>query len=189
MRILVLTNDVYLKRKIELELGDENEIYNSSEQGSFDALIYDADSGIDKPNGEFKALVLTRNEKIENAHVLPLSIGAVKKLLSEANTSPLILYPETKTAELFKKSIKLTAHEYALLDLLYRGGTSFTSREKISEEVWQGAADGLINIYIHYLREKLETAGEKIIISSRKHGYKINPNYLGLSTEREESVL
>ena len=32
-------------------------------------------------------------------------------------------------------------------------------------------------MYVHYLREKLER-GEKIIISSRNHGYKIDAKYL-----------
>ena len=35
-----------------------------------------------------------------------------------------------------------------------------------------------MNVYIHYLREKLEADGEKIILSSRSHGYKIDEKYL-----------
>ena len=55
----------------------------------------------------------------------------------------------------------------------------YTSREEIAKKVWGDASDGLINIYVHYLREKLEIGGEKIILSSRKGGYRIDKKYLG----------
>ena len=55
----------------------------------------------------------------------------------------------------------------------------FVSREEILSQVWNGDADcGIINVYIHYLREKIEH-GEKIILSSRKQGYCIDEKYLG----------
>ena len=41
-----------------------------------------------------------------------------------------------------------------------------------------GADEGVLNVYVHYLREKLERGGEKIIISSRGLGYKIDEKYL-----------
>ena len=41
------------------------------------------------------------------------------------------------------------------------------------------ADEKTVNVYIHYLREKLESGGEKIIISSRNMGYKIDSKYLG----------
>ena len=57
-------------------------------------------------------------------------------------------------------------------------------REEILSTVWGGEADsGVINVYIHYLREKLEVCGEKIILSSRKCGYKIDEKYLGEVTQ------
>ena len=34
-----------------------------------------------------------------------------------------------------------------------------------------------MNVYVHYLREKLEYNGEKVIISSRKNGYKIDERF------------
>jgi DNA-binding response OmpR family regulator len=38
--------------------------------------------------------------------------------------------------------------------------------------------EGLINVYVHYLREKLEVGGEKIINSSRKNGYAIDEKFI-----------
>ena len=52
--------------------------------------------------------------------------------------------------------------------------------------VWGDGADGgVLNVYIHYLREKLEAGGEKIILSSRKQGYKIVEKYLKNGGKRD----
>ena len=86
---------------------------------------------------------------------------------------------EEKCVLLFGEKIKLTELEYALFSLLYKR-QSFVSREEILASVWHGEADGgIINVYVHYLREKLEKGGEKIILSSRKLGYGISENFLG----------
>ena len=64
------------------------------------------------------------------------------------------------------------------MHLLCSADGEFVSREEILHSVWSGDADpGIINVYVHYLREKLED-GEKIIVSSRKNGYKIDGRYL-----------
>ena len=61
------------------------------------------------------------------------------------------------------------------------GGGEFVSRDELSRAVWgEGADGGILNVYIHYLREKLESKGEKVIISSRRGGYKIDGKYLGV---------
>jgi two-component system OmpR family response regulator len=52
------------------------------------------------------------------------------------------------------------------------------SREVILDRVWHGDADGgIVNVYIHYLREKLETEGERIILASRGRGYSLTEKY------------
>ena len=72
----------------------------------------------------------------------------------------------------------MTELEAALLALLISADGDFVSREEILKRVWQNDADpGIINVYIHYLREKIER-GEKIILSSRKRGYGIDEKYL-----------
>ena len=69
---------------------------------------------------------------------------------------------------------------FSLFNLLYSRKGEFVSRDEILALVWNGKADkGILNVYVHYLREKLEKNGEKIILSSRNYGYKINEKYLG----------
>ena len=85
-----------------------------------------------------------------------------------------------RCAILYGERIKLTEVEFSLLSLLYSHGGKYVSRDEVLNKIWNGEADGgVINVYIHYLREKLEKHGEKIILSSRKNGYCIDEKFLG----------
>lgn len=176
MRVYVLTKDKYFKRWAELELGQDTELSDNTE--GCDALIIDADSASEATPYARNVIRLSRSGK-DGCLSFPLQRGRLRELISTEDLPLLALIPDERSATVGKRRIKLTAHEYSLLSLLISGGEEFTSRERISREVFGEATDGLINIYIHYLREKLETGGERIVISSRKLGYKINEKYLG----------
>ena len=94
-----------------------------------------------------------------------------------ARSAPLVLSEDEKCAFLFGEKIALTELEFELLSkLMERDG--FTSREELLSALWQDEATGsVLNVYIHYLREKLEVGGEKIIVSSRRQGYRINEKF------------
>ena len=175
MRVCIITNDKYLKRSIALALDGAAEICDADE---CDMYIYDCDFGLPVPQDDKRIITVSRLD-VSYALRIPMPIDAWKKLIADNSTASLSLVPGEKAAALCGKRIKLTSHEYALLSLLIDGGGNYTERKTISDKVFGGAGDGLINIYIHYLREKLEKDGEKIIISSRKQGYKINEKYLG----------
>ena len=72
-------------------------------------------------------------------------------------------------------TIGLTAREYALLELLMKHAREVVSRERILATVWrdqQGAASNVIEVYIRYLRQKLEAEGGKRLIHTvRGRGY------------------
>ena len=118
---------------------------------------------------------MSRTENCELS--LPFTEGRLLRAVStDATAAPITL--TNRCAYLHGKEIKLTEVEYSLLSLLLsRGG--FVSREELIRAVWgEGADGGVLNVYVHYLREKLEFFGEKIIISSRGLGYKIDEKYL-----------
>jgi two-component system, OmpR family, response regulator MprA len=73
------------------------------------------------------------------------------------------------------RSINLTAREYALLVHLLEHRGQVLSREHILQQVWhdqQGAASNVIEVYVRYLRQKLEEGGEKRLIHTvRGQGY------------------
>ena len=100
---------------------------------------------------------------------------------SGGRASARLIVDEGSTTVLFdKKEIHLTEVEHRLLLEIYRAGGEYVSRERLQEAVWgDGATNGVLSVYIHYLREKLEASGEKVIASSRGGGYKIQEKYLG----------
>jgi DNA-binding response OmpR family regulator len=73
------------------------------------------------------------------------------------------------------RAIALTVREYQLLLLLIRQAGRVVRREQILREIWDdqpGAASNVIEVYVRYLRQKLEEGGEKRIIHTvRGQGY------------------
>lgn len=175
MRILVITDDKYLYRKAELELAS-HEILSTDTAAHPDLIIYDKDSLLPCPEAE---RIITLSRSTDADYTIPLPLDALTEIIAERKvTSRLTLKKEASAAILDGKLIKLTAHEYSLLSLLISGGKEFTPREKIEKEIFPELSCGMINVYIHYLREKLETSNEKIVLSSRKYGYKINEKFI-----------
>ncbi len=169
-RVLVLSADMYLVQKIRLELEGEFECVT---EGDADILLADADTVERIPSG---AITMSRNAQADIS--LPFRLGQVRELLMPKAPEALAL--GDKCAILDGRSIKLTDVEFALLKAIYARGGGYVKREELLDEVWGGNADGgVINVYIHYLREKLEKSGERVILASRGEGYRINEKLLG----------
>ena len=84
---------------------------------------------------------------------------------------------DTYTRQAIRKGrvIQLTAKEYDLLELFMRHPKQVLNREVIFERVWGydfGGESNVLDVYIRYLREKIETKGESRLISTiRGVGY------------------
>lgn len=181
MRIVGIdTSDAYLLRRIELELWGIYKtvrITNVYDVRECDAIIRDIDTGSDF-DIDCRLITVSRTH---NADItLPASTGIFAEILTlESSSARLTINSETHTAQMGERTVRLTEIEFSLLSLLVSGKGSFISREQIRNNVWQGKAeDGSINIYVHYLREKLEADGERVILSSRKSGYAIDKRFL-----------
>ena len=169
-RVLILTTDGYLFQKIRLELDGD---FECTSTGMADIVIADADTVEKIPTG---ALTMSRRGAAD-IH-LPFKLGQLKERLMPKEISALSL--GDKCALLDGKAIRLTDVEFALFKAIYSRGGRYVSREELLMEVWGGSADGgVINVYVHYLREKLEAGGERVILASRGEGYKINEKFLG----------
>ena len=185
MRISFITSDRYLFRYAELMLKEKATVIMDFDP-SADIIIYDCESGLELPPTSMHVVKISRNE-IADTISIPLPHTFFKELISTTKQrAHLSLSSDGKHAFVKEKTVKLTAHEFSLLSLLIDGGDNYTTREEIAKKIWGEASDGLINIYIHYLREKLETGGEKIIVCSRKYGYKINNAYLKSQSSSEK---
>ncbi len=125
---------------------------------------------------------------------LRLHLGLNRAEVPPAITSPAPLqvadlWVDTSTQEVRRGSrpIQLTAREYELLLLLLRSSGTVVSRERISA-IWQeerAAASNVIEVYVRYLRQKLEQGGERRLIHTvRGQGYCLGDRLPG----RPESV-
>ena len=177
--VAVYTADRYLFQKIRLDAPEGVEVvFGDAEETAAMLVFADVDTVSVFPTG---AVTMSRADKTCDLKI-PFPLGTVADIIAkkEDTGAPLTLRDEGRAAILRGEVIKLTELEFSLLSALVRRGGGFASRDEILSEVWgDGADSGIINVYIHYLREKLEIHGEKIIISSRKRGYKIDGKYIG----------
>ena len=74
-----------------------------------------------------------------------------------------------------ERIISLTAKEYELLDLFMRHPRQVLTRDMIFDRVWEydfGGGSNVLEVYIRYLRQKLEDGGEaRVIQTVRGVGY------------------
>ena len=177
-RVAIRTENRYLYQKLYLELCEDFEIV---EDRLCDIELCDIDTASKNPG----SVTLSYRHGSGADIILPVRLGEISARLSERKESPLALEKESRSVILKGERIRLTEIEYALFSLLY-SKADFVSRAEILDTVWGNEADGgIINVYVHYLRDKLEKSGEKLIISSRKMGYRISEKYC---TEGENGI-
>ena len=171
-KIRVMTNDPYLWQKIYLILKKEYEPIRAEAVGD-DVTLVDIDAYPNEAGG------IRMSREVECELSIPFSDEMLFAAIGGDDKRAARLTLDGRTAHLDGEDIRLTEVEAALLSRLMREGGGFVERSVLLSDVWGEDADGgIINVYVHYLREKLEKRGEKIILSSRSHGYKISEKYL-----------
>ena len=92
----------------------------------------------------------------------------------------LTLDTSTRLATRTGEPIALTAKEYDLLELFMRHPRQVMTREMIFDRVWGydfGGESNVLDVYIRYLRQKLENEGEtRLIHTVRGVGYVLREN-------------
>lgn len=91
----------------------------------------------------------------------------------------LTLEPATRAVARGGDEITLTAQEFSLLELLMRHPRQVMTRQRILDHVWgydASPASNVVDIYIHYLRDKVDRDHEhKLIHTVRSVGYVLKP--------------
>lgn len=121
---------------------------------------------------------------------LPVALGRVRAavLRTYEATPTLALSKDGHTATLNGRAIRLSEGEFALLSRLYLAKGESVGREELLADVFGHATDaGILNVYIHYLRRKLETGDEKMIFSSRGGGYRLSERLFGGKPEKDQT--
>ncbi len=172
-RIAVITRDVFLYKKIAYSLEGCDTVMLSAvgDLRCADRVFLDVDTCPAEIEG-----AVTMSRSGECLLPIPFELDAPLRYISDTAAARLI--PEEREVLLGGRTVRLTELEYALFALLVEAGGGAVSREEILDRVWHGDADGgVVNVYIHYLREKLETDGERMILASRGRGYSLSGKY------------
>jgi two-component system OmpR family response regulator len=96
----------------------------------------------------------------------------------EIQVDDLVLNEETYEVFRGDKRIELTATEFELLRYLMRNPKRVLSKAQILDRVWSydfGGRSSIVEIYISYLRKKIDTLGPALIHTVRGVGYVIRP--------------
>jgi DNA-binding response OmpR family regulator len=96
----------------------------------------------------------------------------------------LTLDPRNSFVQRGERRITLTAKEFALMDFFMRHPHHVLTRTEILENVWDANYEGLgnvVDVYINYLRNKLEQNGEsRVLHTVRGRGYILKDEAHGL---------
>ena len=109
---------------------------------------------------------------------LRLQIGISRRVMGAPHLlqlGDLSLNPSTRQVTRNHRLIELTEREYRLLSLLMERQGAVVSRDLILRQVWddrQGSTSNVIEVYVRYLRRKLEEGGEpRLLHTVRGQGY------------------
>ena len=178
----IVTKDRYLGQKLRLELCEDFDRIEvlPSPIGEADLWICDTRACESAPEGGAAFYLSEQPGKSDEYLPLPLPIGLAAERIRKSETAPLTLSEGERTLRLYGETVRLTEVEFSLLHALVKARGEFVSREALRAAVWGAeGTESVLNVYIHYLREKLERGGEKVILSSRKLGYALAKKFVG----------
>lgn len=190
--INIITKKELMARLISLELERLGLTYEISESPINDAKLFIADLETCSCDGAPRERVLAIGESEKFPHTLtdPFLLSELRSMLVEMLTRPsgapkvtakprrmrhtvIELDPESSSASVRRGSpVSLSPTEYKLLDaLVSRRGQVLTYAE--ADEIIGGEGSNKANVYICFLRKKLESHGDKLIYSVRGKGFVI----------------
>ena len=188
--INIITKKESMARLISLELERLGLTYEISESPINDAKLFIADLETFVCEGvpTEKVLAIGESEKFPHELTNPFLLSDLRNMLIEMLTSAsgapevtvkprrkrhtvIELDPESSSASVRRGSpVSLSPTEYKLLDaLVSRRGQVLTYAE--ADEIIGGEGSNKANVYICFLRKKLESRGDKLIYSVRGKGF------------------
>lgn len=136
--------------------------------------IPDRVTGLDSGADDYIVKPFNHDELMAHIRAL-LRRSAAKKSNKPYTYADLVLDPPSRLAYRGERIITLTAKEYDLLEMFMRHPNQVLTRDQIFDQIWGydfGGESNIIEVYIRYLRSKLEEDGEaRIIHTVRGVGY------------------
>ncbi len=105
----------------------------------------------------------------------PARLLALLDLAEEEKSALIHPYTDRPAVLIGDNEVALSAKEHALLLALWEANGDYRTREELLSTVWHGENPdpGVVNVYIHYLRRKLERDGQRCIFAARGRGYRL----------------
>jgi DNA-binding response OmpR family regulator len=161
------TNGIELCRSIRRELPDIPIIMLTA-LGTTDEKVEGFDSGANdylvKPF-DFRELYVRIRELLKRGHA---AAGMTKKILLSAGSLEMNI--RTMIVKRGDQEINLTRKEFKLLEYMLNNQGRVLTRGEIAENVWETAFDtgtNFVDVYINYLRKKIDKGFEKKLIHTR----------------------
>jgi two-component system copper resistance phosphate regulon response regulator CusR len=178
---------------VRLPLKDGFSVCRELREKSFRAPILIL-TAMDDPEDVICGLNCGADDYVTKPFDLPILLARLHALLRRSQlTKPetmavedLTLNPQDHTASRGGRAIRLTAREYALLELLMLHRGEILDRRAIAEHVWHGNFDpfsNVIDVYINRLRKKIDQGFEKHLLHTRRgEGYVLSVEPAGSQT-------
>lgn len=136
--------------------------------------IPDRVTGLEAGSDDYLVKPFSNDELVARIGV-QLRRRAADKKIEPYQYADLILDPASRLAYRGERQIQFTAKEYNLLELFMRHPNQVLTRDQIFDQIWDydfGGESNIIEVYIRYLRSKLEKGGEsRLIHTVRGVGY------------------
>lgn len=133
-------------------------------------LAAGADDYVTKP--------FSMEEVLIRLHRLVQRSGVVSAQQAELVVGDLVLNEDTREVTRGGEDIQLTATQFELLRYLMENARRVVSKSQILDNVWNydfGGQANIVELYISYLRKKIDAGREPMIHTVRGAGYVIKP--------------
>lgn len=140
--------------------------------------VDDRIAGIDEGGDDYLTKPFNLEEVIARLRRMARRHVAISDDDPRLQVGDLVLNEETYEVERAGTPVSLTAKEFELLRFLMRNPRRVLSKAQILESVWSydfGGKSSIVEIYISYLRKKVDRLGEPMIHTVRGVGYTIRP--------------
>lgn len=139
--------------------------------------VEDRVTGLDAGGDDYLVKPFALDELMARIRVLARRFAPVSMATNILTVGDLSLNTASRTARRGDKDIALTAREYALLEFLMRNRGAVLTRDQIEQKLFSYdymGASNMVDVYIRYLRRKIDEGFEKKLIHTvRGAGYVI----------------
>lgn len=139
--------------------------------------IEDRVTGLDAGGDDYLVKPFALDELMARIRVLARRFAPVSAVTNILTVGALALDTASRTAKREDREIALTAREYALLEYLMRNKGTVLTRDQIEQKLFSydyTGASNMVDVYIRYLRRKIDEGFEKKLIHTvRGAGYVI----------------